>query len=1043
MEFFKPPLTTDQENGVGAGLTTCSRIPQALRRSALPLLLLAALHNCFGLDRDRTIAEFLHTGWAVSDGAPSGVHGLAQTTDGYLWLASVSGLIRFDGVRFVRYEAMQGTTLQSRDISALLATPDGGLWIGRTGGATFLKNGRTVTYGRNEGLPLATVSRFVMDRQGRVWAATTRGLERFENSRWSNVGPESGFSAESATDLFLDSRGNLWVTAPGALFCLPPNSRSFQMRKITNPWLIREAPDRTRWMSEYGVGIRAVSGQLSEFPDPSKPTLALPGGPHEVLVDRDGSMWFTDNGIARIANPEALPGVTIGPTSGLIQRFTQKDGLTADTVLTAFEDREGNIWVATTAGIDRFRRRNIVPGPFPFGSDHALALVTDPQGTVFAGGDQALMQFQNGRVSVRAKIQMPLGYQYPQTSIRCAYQDSEGTFWLGGHGMLTRVAGNRVENVALPAEVPPDGHWDVQALTRDHTGDLWVSIQQHGVFRRRDGVWTRFGKQEGLPERTPVSLWTDNSGRVWIAYVGTRIAVVDGEQVRVFSSSDVHIGNVTFIGGRGAHIWVAGQFGFAMFDENRLRSIADETDPDFRGISGVVETANGDFWLNQATGVAHIPAAEIASRLQGAHHQLRYELFDFRDGVPGSATSIEPLPSAVLAGDGRIWMSGSNGTYWVDPARIYKNPLPPPVTIETIYADDRPYDPSQTSRLPALPSNVRIEYAALSLSIPERVRFRYQLEGVDKGWQDGGTRRAAYYTKLPPGHFRFHVIACNNDAVWNRTGAVAAIVVPLAFFQTMWFQGLCVCAALAFLWMLYLFRLRQVSAQMHGRLEERLAERTRIARELHDTLLQSFQGLMLRFQVVNELLPSGKAKEELERALERGDQAIAEGRDAVGDLRSSTVVTNDLARAIGDLGNELASCQDSAAFRLVVEGPVRDLHPIMRDEVYRIAREALRNSFSHSRAHQIEAEITYGERLLRLRIRDNGAGIPPAILEAGRSGHYGLSGMRERARQIGASLDIWSGGGTGTEIDLSIPGSIAYGNPTRRSRLQLFRKKAG
>lgn len=1041
-EVFHTFVYRQQRERMGTVLTICRRTVEALWRSALPLLLLAVAGNIFGLDRDRTIAQFLHTGWSIADGAPSGVHGFAQTTDGYLWLASTSGLIRFDGVRFQRYEPAQGGTLQSRDISALLATPDGGLWIGRTGGATFLKNGRAVTYGSSEGLAVSTVFHFALDRQGAVWAATSRGLVRFENSRWERAGPQWGLPEESKTDLFMDSRGNLWVTAPGALFCLSPNSRLFQMRKAIRPSLIREGPDRTLWMSEYGAGIHAVSGQLAEVHDTSKPTVTVPGGPHEVLVDRDGSVWFTGNGIARIADPEKLAGVTMDSTSGLIQRFTQKDGLTADTVLTAFEDREGNIWIATTAGLDRFRRRNIVPGPFPFGSDYALALVTDERGTVLAGGDQALMQFQNGTVSVRANIQTPPGYQFGQAGLRCAYRDSEGAFWLGGHGVLTRVTGNRAENIALPSEVPLDGYWDVQAVTRDPTGDLWVSIQQHGVFRRHDGVWARFGRGEGLSDRTPVTLWTDARGRVWIGYVGTRIALLEGDKVSTFASSDAHIGNVTFIGGSGDHIWVAGQFGLALFDGSRFRTIAGESDAGFKGISGVVETANGDFWLNQATEVVHITAAEIAQKLKDVQHELRYERFDFRDGVPGSATSIDPRPSAVLAGDGRVWMSGSNGAYWIDPARIYKNPLPPPVAIEAIYADEKRYDPSGISRFPVTPSNVKIEYTALSLSIPERVRFRYQLEGVDKNWQDVGTRRTAYYTKLPPGNYRFHVIACNNDGVWNQTGAVATIVVPPAFFQAMWFQALCVCAALGLLWAIYLWRLRQISAQMRGRLEERLAERTRIARELHDTLLQSFQGLMLRFQVVHDLLSPGRAKEEFEQALERADQAIAEGRSAVHQLRSTATAGNDLAKALQGAADEMVG-EGDPTFRLDVEGTARDLDPILRDEIYRIACEGLRNAFSHARASQIEMEITYGERLFRLRIRDDGHGIPSGILDTGRSGHYGLGGMRERARQAGCKLEIWSSAGRGTEIDLSIPGAAAYHRSASRSPLRWFWKKVG
>jgi signal transduction histidine kinase/ligand-binding sensor domain-containing protein len=1012
---------------------------------ALPLFLLAASCNIFGLDRDLTIAQFYHTAWTIAEGAPIGLQKLAQTADGYLWLGTSSGLIRFDGVRFQRYDPAQGDRFPSHDISVLLATPDGGLWVAfRPAGLTFMKNGRARSYGERDGLPFASAVELALDREGAVWAATSHGLFRFENSRWNKIGSEWGFSAEFVAGLFVDNQGKLWVNGSTDLYCLPRGAHVFQTRKFPNDWDIFQTADGSLWLDEYGKGIRAVYGPLGQFYDRSKPALELPVAFNRILVDRDGSTWMVGDGVLRIANLEKLTGRSIASTSSLIQRFNHKDGLTDDRVEAVLEDREGSIWVATDGGLDRFRRKNIVQGGPSLPLMTSIpALIADRRGVVWEGAERSLMTVDNDGVSVRegVRISIPFDVRNRMPYLGCAWPDSEGAFWLGGANELARFANGRFEKIAFPADVPL-GSWAVQAITRDRAGDLWVSIQQHGVYRRHEGVWTHFGNLQALPKTTAVVLWTDSGGRVWFGYMGNQIALVDGDQVRIFSSSDgLHIGNVLAIGGRGAHIWAAGQFGLALFDGNRFRTVAGEADADFRGISGVVETSNGDFWLNEASGVVHIPAAEIANRLQDAHHRLGYDLFDFRDGVTGAATQIRPLPSAVLATDGRIWMSGSSGIYWVDPARIYKNPLPPPVTIETIYADDKRYDPHEMPGLPVLPANVRIEYTALSLSIPERVRFRYQLEGYDKNWQDGGTRRAASYTKLPPGHFRFHVIACNNDGVWNQTGAVAAIVVPPTFFQTIWFEVLCACAALGLLWSIYILRLRQISTQMHGRLEERLAERTRIARELHDTLLQSFQGLMLRFQVAHDELPArpAEARETLENALDEAAQAIAEGRDAVQGLRSSTVETNDLARAIGSLGAELA-VNEANSHRVKsfvdVEGAPRNLHPIRRDEIYRIAGEALRNAFRHAQASRIEVTIWYGERQFRLRVRDDGKGIDPKVLdERGRVGHWGLPGMRERAELIGGQLEIWSQLGSGTQVELSIPASIAYGTaPARRFR---------
>jgi signal transduction histidine kinase/ligand-binding sensor domain-containing protein len=1031
--------------------------PAASRRwscvRALALFFLAASHSLFGLDPDRTLAEFYHTGWTVAEGAPTDVENFTQTKDGYLWFGSANGLFRFDGVRFQRFEPAQGGALPSIDVSGVYAAPDGGLWVGfRTGGASFIKNGRVFNYGEKEGLPSASVNSFGWDREGIVWALTGRGLFRFENSRWNKVGQEWGFTVESGGDqqLFSDNQGKLWGTEGPFLFSLPPGARRFEQRK-SGGGMLREAPDGTLWRIDENDGIRAVNGELAQFYDRSKPEVKLKNV-SDLWVDRDESMWVLvwGEGIARVVNQEKLGGITIGPASKLIQRYSHKDGLTDDRVRNIMEDREGNIWIFTNGGVDRFRRKSVVQGSRIMQTGSAPALIADGEGTVWTGTGRsltpvALIPKDNQRASPRKDIQMPARYH----KIACLWRDSEGAFWIGGDGVLSRWRGNRLEDIPFPAEIP-EGFWDVQALTRDRTGDLWISIQQNGVFRRHAGVWTRSDK---LPKLTAVVLWTDAGGRVWLGYMGNEIALLDpggpdGDKVRIFSSSDgLQVGNVLAIGGRGGHIWAAGEFGLALFDGNRFRTIASESDRDFRGVSGVVETSNDDFWLNQANGVAHIPAAEIAAKLRDAQHHLQYELFDYRDGVPSAATSIRPLPSALEARDGRIWMSGISGTYWVDPARIHKNTLPPPVAVETIYADDKRYDPSETSRLPVLPSNVRIEYSALSLSIPERVRFRYQLEGFDKNWLDAGTRRTAYYTKLPPGSYRFHVIACNNDGVWNEAGAVAAFVVPPAFFQTVWFQMLCLCIALSILWMIYLLRLRQVSAQMQSRLNERLAERSRIARELHDTLLQSFHGLMFRFQAARNMLPrrTEEALQILDEALEQTEQAIAEGRNAIEDLRSEPAHRH-LEHLLTAMGQQLESSQDvrhdPARFRLTVEGERRNLIPILEDEVYRITCELLRNAFQHAQARNIETEIRYDDRLLCLRIRDDGKGIDAEVLQEGRAGHWGLPGIRERAKHIGAKLDFWSGTAAGTEVELTVPAVLAYMKSQDSAGFRLFRKKA-
>jgi signal transduction histidine kinase len=337
------------------------------------------------------------------------------------------------------------------------------------------------------------------------------------------------------------------------------------------------------------------------------------------------------------------------------------------------------------------------------------------------------------------------------------------------------------------------------------------------------------------------------------------------------------------------------------------------------------------------------------------------------------------------------------------------------------------------ARYPSSAHRVVINFTGVSLAVPGRVRYRYRLEGYDNEWSQPTESREAAYARLPPGQYTFRVLASNSQGIWNAAPGSVVLEVTPQMAETGWFRTLAVVFAAAAIIAALRYRLARVHAAVNLRFEERLAERTRIARELHDTLLQSFQGLMLRLQVVDDLLPPGKAKDHLQLSLERADQAITEGRSAVKDLRSSSTCTNDLAQAVKAGGDELAP-EGSAAFHLIVEGSVRDLDPIIRDELYRIAREALRNAFKHAAARHIETEIAYGERVLRLRVRDDGQGLRTDLLKVGRPGHYGLSGMRERAHQIGARLEIWSGENAGTEIEISIPAALAY----RAAPVRLF-----
>ncbi|MGA8529028.1 MAG: two-component regulator propeller domain-containing protein [Acidobacteriaceae bacterium] len=990
-----------------------------LREGAVWLLLFLVGNSAFGLDPNRTIDQFFHTAWTIGDGAPSGITEIVQTKDGFLWLGTQTGLVRFDGIRFEPYEPVDGE-LPSSTVASLLATPDGGLWIGFVPhGVSLLKQGKLVTYEQSSGLPLAPVYALGRDAEGAIWAGTSRGVFRFDGRRWHAIGPDQGLTGVTAEHFFLDRQGRFWVSTVNGLFFLAPHERAFH-RFSPQPARLAQSHAGTLWIAE-GQQILGLPANAAN-PADSRPK-QIPLMANGLLVDRDNTLWIQtrENGIARISSPDALPSRRIPASDPAIQRFGQEQGLSDDRVTDAFEDHEGNIWVATRGGLDRFRPGNLVPGPFPYGSGgQDLALVPGSDGSIWAGNfGQPLMQFNDNGVSF-------LG---DSRNITCAWRDNDGSLWFGEESGLLHIVHGKFENVARPSSINPKLHWPVQSMTRDPEGGLWISVAENGVFRLKDGVWTEWGGVAGLPRRTAVILWTDARGRLWFGYTVNEVAALDGAAIHTWSAADgLNIGTVAAFAGIQGHIWVGGERGLAGFDGSRFHMLSTNIPGGFRGVSGIVEMSDGDLWINQADGVAHIAGTEVRRWLRDPQHDLAGELFDFRDGAPGSASPIRPLPSAILTKDGTIWVSGTSGTAWIDPARIDRNPYPPPVAIESIDVDDHEYQPGAPVTLPALPSDIEIQYTALSLSIPERVRFRYQLEGYDKTWQDAEDRRSAFYTGLGPGHYTFRVIACNNDGVWNETGAAVALIVPPAWFQTAWFRTLCVLGGAAILWLLYLLRLGQLAAQMQARLRERLAERERIARELHDTLLQGIQALVLRFQAATNRIPSDHpAHRAMEEALNGADQIMNEGRKRVTDLRATAEPPHALLQALQAAGDELTRDQPASQFRLIVHGTPRELHTLAYEEAYWIGREALLNAFYHANARNIRAELYYSSRELLFRLIDDGHGIDPQILrDGGVPGHWGLRGMSERAEKIEGQLRVASQAGKGTEVVLRIPSAAAY-----------------
>jgi ligand-binding sensor domain-containing protein/two-component sensor histidine kinase len=995
-------------------------------RSAIKLVIFLACCACASaLNPSLDINQYAHKAWTVREGFFKGqITSIAQTPDGYLWLGTEFGLFRFDGVRSVAWTPPAGEHLPSAFVQRLLAARDGRLWIGTRTGLASWKDERLTDYPELAGYSVTAV---LEDRQGGIWIGAigvpAGRLCAIRSGRVECSVEDGRFGGgvyslyEYKSDVWVGAETGLWRWKRGAETRYPISEL---LREI--PSLI-EGDNGALWLGMHSGIKQFVEGRVQPYP--------FPTGLHfyalRMLRDREGGLWIgtSEHGVVHVHR-------------GKTDVFTAADGLSGDHVKNLFEDREGNIWVATLDGLDRFRdfAAPTISAKQGLSGGNTTSVLGTRGGSVWIGSTDGLDRWRAGLITTYRKRD-----GLPNDGAGSLFEDDRRRIWVSTvRGVAYFEDGRFVPVSAAASRI-------VHTIVQESTGDLWINDQEQGLLHRLGEKlveripWSKLGRKDYA-----TALLADRTrGGLWLGFYDGGVAYYKDGQVRESYGTADGLGQgwVTDLQVRpdGA-LWAATQGGLSRIKGGHVATLTSKNGLPCDTVHWDLEDNQHSLWLDMPCGMARVEEPELDAWSADPKHMIHATVLDSLDGVRSQWGPGGYGPHATKSTDGKLWFVTGEGVSVVDPHDLHLNKLPPPVHIEEITADRKKYETSSNLHLPPRIRDLEIDYTALSLVAPEKVLFRVKLEGHDPDWKDMGTERKVSYNDLPPRKYRFRVKACNNSGVWNEAGASFDFSIDPKYYQTTWFKIACAAAFPSVLWGLYRLRLYQIAREFNVRLEERVGERTRIARDLHDTLLQSFQGLMLRLQVVDELLPPGKAKEQLEQSLERGDQAIAEGRSAVHDLRASATTTNDLAQAVRAVADELA-IEGAPTFRLVVEGPVRDLHPIMRDEVYRIAREALRNAFSHSMAHRIEAEITYSERLFRLRIRDDGSGIPPAILEAGRSGHYGLSGMRERARQIGSSLEIWSGGRTGTEIDLTVPGSIAYGKSGRRSRLQLFRKEVG
>jgi signal transduction histidine kinase/ligand-binding sensor domain-containing protein len=978
------------------------------------------------LDSNRQISQYAHTAWRVQDGAFSGTpHAITQTTDGYLWIGTENGLVRFDGVRFVPWTPPNGKRLPTSRVDSLLGASDGSLWIGTGVGLVHSSKEDLVDYSSSA---RAFVETILEDPSGTIWMTRSRvgsdargPLCKVIGKELQCYGASSGIPFQFSQPLARDNLGNLWMGSDLGLARWKSGSASSYLpealkrgKDLSGVTAIAAEADGTLWVgtarSGPGLGLqRLIDGVLKPYSVPGMDAAALEVS--ALLKGRNNELWVgtKNQGIYRVRDGKA-------------DHFRAADGLSSDAVSSFFQDREDDLWVVTSRGIDRFHENAVVSFSIREGltAEDVGSVMASRDGTVWIANTLGLNVFRDGRLSAITQHD-----GLPGRLVTSLFEDHAGRLWIGIDSGLTTYEGGRFRPVNK-ANGSPLGV--VIAITEDIDHDIWVEVAQRALFRIPNvQAGDSHVTEEFDPPKIPraLSLAADPGGGIWLGLADGNLARYQQGKLETFSTghgSNYAIQNILL--NPDGSLWAATGAGLIGWKQGKLNTVNSRNGLPCDSIFAAVKDDKGFLWLAAECGFVEIDNSELEKWWEHPDTTVKVRVFDVFDGAQPALANFRPEASRSV--DGKLWFANGAILQMIDPSHLQENHAPPPVHVEDVVADQKRYSAQTGLRIPALTRNIEINYTALSFVVPEKVRFRYKLEGHDENWQDPGMRRQAFYNDLRPGKYRFHVIACNNDGLWNEAGATLDFAVRPAFFQTVWFWALCCITTVGVLWLMYARRVRQLAGQMQTRLEERLEEREAIARDLHDTLLQGFSSAAMQLDVANDRLPEDSpAKPIVRRVIELMNQIGQEGRRTILSLRSPLRASHDLEQALSQIQKEFPDAE-KVDFSVVVEGTPRLLNPIVWDEVYRLGREAIINSFRHSGAKKITVEIEYTGRNMRLSVRDNGCGLDAHVLEMGREGHWGLSGMRERAEKIGAELVVLSRPGAGTEVAVSIPGSLAF-----------------
>jgi len=999
---------------------------RAVGRWVLALTLATCGQAC-ALQPGRALRDYGRRVWQTDEGLPQNtVNCILQTHDGYIWMGTEGGLARWDGAEFAVFNRSTTPALQSDAVRALLEDRSGVLWVGTADGLSRLRDGVWTTLTTHDGLPDNSIEMLHADARGVLWVVTASGLATVSGGGVHPVAAGEQEPEETVTALASDAQGQVWVAgdlgldaidggrrrridshavsalaqgAQGALWAATAQGveRVEAGRAVLAPWsaglhgaeiptmLVDRAGDL--WMGTDAALYEWDGAVLHRYTTRE----GLPGNAiHKIYEDREGAVWVsTERGLARLVG-------------GAVQALTPKEGLSAPLVLSLFEDAEGSLWLGTDAGgvtmlrdemFTAYTAANGLP------EENLRAVLAGQDGSVWLGTDGG------GLIHMHAGQFDRLGTQQGLASnvVLSLAEDADGGLWAGTPDGLNHITHGQVERISSADGLADDY---VRSLLVDRDGSVWIGTR-HGLSHWRGGHVENYTEADGLSSDFIGALAQDAQGTLWIGTLTGLDALRQGHITHAQFVADKAGGAITALhaDAQGA-LWIAVQGAGlrwaglgAGFDYSGLRALP-------RNVYGFAEDGAGNLWISSDHGVYRASLQALADYATGQRASVDLLGYGVADGMPTSQCSSGGHPEVSRASDGKLWFATPRGLAVIDPATAANNRVPPPVVIEQVRVDDAVLNPAGILTIAPGHTRYSFRYAGLSYIAPQRVHYRYKLDGFDRTWIDAGTRRQAEYTNLRPGRYTFRVIAENNDGVWNQTGAAVAFRVQPHVYQTVWFAlgmlGVLLLAAYA----VYHLRVLQMEAQFRAV----LGERNRIAREIHDTLAQGFVGISLQLETAKRLLSGANraATEQIEQALALAGSSLQEARRSIWDLRATGQETADVPARLAAAVQE-ARKKSNAEITIEVHGGYRAMPVAMTREMVRIAQEALANAVRHSGAKTIAVELRYEAASVQLCVRDDGRGFTPQQSSQARTGgHFGLTGMEERARLIGARLEVRS-----------------------------------